>query len=62
MYSILIMFIGLATAGWGGNLMWHSADLPEGFAAAKPYYITGGIIIFVGALINHWEHTRRGKE
>ena len=61
MYSILIMFIGLATAAWGFNLMWAESVVATGFAVAKPWYITGAIIIFVGAIMNQWEHTRRGK-
>lgn len=62
MKSVPIMFAGLAICAWGAYHMWHSGDLGEGFNAAKPFYIPGGIILFAGMLYNHWEHTRRRKE
>jgi len=38
MKSILIMFAGLAIAGWGLYVMWNGGGWP----GAKPYYIIGG--------------------
>lgn len=55
MKSLLIMFAGLGICFWGFYLMWNGA----GMLGAKPYYIVGGSIVFIGALVNHWEHTRR---
>jgi hypothetical protein len=55
MKSLLIIFAGLGICFWGFYLMWNGA----GMLGAKPYYIVGGSIVFIGALVNHWEHTRR---
>lgn len=61
MKSLIIMILGLAIALWGFHEMWGHSRSALGFAAAKPYYITGGIILFAGMIVNHWEHTRRGR-
>lgn len=54
MGSLGIMFPGLAIIVWGFFRMWN-----DGFAGAKWFYIVGGAILFVGMIVNHWEHTRR---
>lgn len=59
MKSLPIMFAGLAIAGWGFYEMWQISNTAQGLATAKPYYIVGGAIFLVGAVVNHWEHTRR---
>jgi hypothetical protein len=55
MMSLLIMFPGLGIAVWGFYRMWNGG----GFEEATPFYAVGGAILFVGMLVNHWEHTRR---
>lgn len=59
MKSLLLMFMGLGICGWGFFEMWQHSNTTVGFAVAKPFYIIGGVILFIGALVNHWEHTRR---
>lgn len=59
MKSLLIMFPGLGIVLYGFFQMWEQTNTSAGFAAAKPYYIVGGVILFIGMLVNHWEHTRR---
>lgn len=62
MKSLLIMTAGLLILGWGFYEMWQISNTAKGFAAAKPYYIVGGGIFLVGAVVNHWEHTRRRSD
>lgn len=57
MKSIVIMFLGLAICGITLYLMFQGEV--GGFRETKWAWITGGVTILVGALINHWEHTRR---
>jgi len=59
MNSLMIMLAGLAVCSWGAARMWQAPDLGEGFSAALPFYIPGGIILLAGMIVNHWEHTRR---
>ena len=61
MKSLVIMFLGLGICIWGAVSMWDHSDTSEGFAAAKPFFLVGGPILFVGMIVNHWEHTRRGE-
>jgi hypothetical protein len=61
MKSLLIMFAGLGICAWGFAVMWEHPDTKNGFDAAKIHYIVGASVIFIGAIVNHWEHTRRGR-
>jgi protein-S-isoprenylcysteine O-methyltransferase Ste14 len=60
MKSLVIMFAGLGICAWGFSVMWEQSVPKEGFAAAKIHYILGALVFFIGAIVNHWEHTRRG--
>ncbi len=62
MKSLPIMLLGLGIGIWGFYEMWQISNTAKGLAAAKPYYIVGGAILFVGMIVNHWEHTRRGSD
>lgn len=52
------MFAGLGICIWGSYVMWNGG----GMAGAKPFYWVGGVILFVGMLVNHWEHTRKSGQ
>ena len=57
MKSIVIMTLGLGICFLGLYLAFQGHV--RGLSGAKWYWITGGVVFFVGALVNHWEHTRR---
>jgi hypothetical protein len=59
MKSLPVMFLGLGIAFWGFYEMWQIPSVEKGFSHSKWHYIIGGAVFFVGAMINHWEHTRR---
>lgn len=59
MKSLPILLLGLGIAVWGFYVMWQIPDTTKGFAAGKPYYLVGGAIFVIGAVVNHWEHTRK---
>lgn len=59
MKSLLIMMVGLGIAAWGAWSVRGHMDMGEGFVDAKIYYLVGGVIFLAGAVVNHWEHTRR---
>lgn len=62
MKSLLIMMAGLGIAAWGAWSVRDHMDMGEGFADAKIYYLIGGVVFLVGAVVNHWEHTRKRAE
>lgn len=54
MKSLVVMLVGLGIVLWGFYHLTQEKELD----ASKWYYIVGGAVLFVGMIINHWEHTR----
>lgn len=52
MKAILIMFVGLGIAGYG-SWLYHG-----GREEVLPFYLAGGVVLLVGAVMNHRDHTR----
>lgn len=48
------MCVGLAIAGYG---VWVRGEMD--FDAALPFLISGGIVLLVGAVLNHRDHIDR---
>ncbi len=59
MKSIWIMFLAIAMLAMGSYEAREGADFAEGWGLAKSWVIAAGVIFFLGAVLNHWEHTRR---
>jgi hypothetical protein len=54
MKSIIIMFAGLAIGAYALHVRSETT-----WDESKLYWIIAGVVILIGAVINHWEHTRR---